>query len=473
MSDNNNPETQSSEAVSSLRDRFYVGGEDLLGSVEAIETLFETEKKDESPNDIVSEIRIRIGTLLKTENMSVLFGAGASKDCGGLLIGSIPLEIERALHESGIRGTSRQTIRKWLKIFYLAAERSGDGEGVPTNRSDIMQRGKDVADNSARPLRANLEAVLGLLHRWLSIMDESNPRFRLEGTSVVDISRNDTAECIALLTAALAQLCVLPADGKESCLSTYSDFLRKALTRPLNLRRVNIFTLNYDTLVEKASDGEGIVLLDGFIGTNTRIFRPECYDQDMYFPAETTEGRVHRFDRVLHLYKLHGSITWRVKEATIENPYGVESATSYDSKATSVLVYPTPLKYTETLGMPYAELFRRFATAIVRPQSVLFVIGYGFGDDHVNAIIRQALALPSFTLVIVDPSPQSQFVRKLRSQDDRRVWIIEGSKIGKFGGFTSKIMPDLRDEDIQRKVQETQRALKSTGRDNKEALDAQ
>lgn len=27
-----------------------------------------------------------------------------------------------------------------------------------------------------------------------------------------------------------------------------------------------------------------------------------------------------------------------------------------------------------------------------------------FGDEHVNAIIRQALAVPSFTLVIVDPN---------------------------------------------------------------------
>lgn len=43
MSDNYSPETQSSEAVSSLRDRFYVGGEHLHGSVEACETLLKIE----------------------------------------------------------------------------------------------------------------------------------------------------------------------------------------------------------------------------------------------------------------------------------------------------------------------------------------------------------------------------------------------------------------------------------------------
>ena len=54
---------------------------------------------------------------------------------------------------------------------------------------------------------------------------------------------------------------------------------------------MNIFTLNYDTLIEQAADAEGVVLLDGFVGTQRRIFRPESYQQDLYFPAETTEGR--------------------------------------------------------------------------------------------------------------------------------------------------------------------------------------
>ena len=88
---------------------------------------------------------------------------------------------------------------------------------------------------------------------------------------------------------------------------------------------------------------------------------------------------------------------------------------------------------------------------LVRPQSVLFVIGYGFGDEHVNAIIRQALAIPSFTLVIVDPCPKSKFVTMLRKQQDRRIWIAKGSRLGTLAGFVDEVLPDLRDEEIQRK----------------------
>ena len=473
MSDHQLPGASYNESHSTGRDRFFTGSEDLLAAVDDPGTILTSESRVTSPSDVLAEIRIRIGTLLKTENVAVLFGAGASKDCGGPLIGSIPIELERRLHQAAIRGSSRPTVRRWLPVFYLAAERSGNNVGAPLGRSAILRRVSDVEDDSAEPLKANLEAVLGLLHRWLAVMDGTCQWLRLEGAPPVNISRSATADCIQHLTTALTKLCELPVPGKEACLSTYSLFLRKILTRPLNLKRANIFTLNYDTLVEQAADGEGIVLLDGFVGTNRRIFRPECYDQDLYFPAETTEGRVHRFDRVLHLYKLHGSITWRAKQATIDNPYGVESERIDEESATNVLVYPTPLKYAETLGMPYAELFRRFASSIVRPQSALFVIGYGFGDDHVNTIIRQALALPSFTIVIVDPSPTSEFVAQLRSQDDRRVWIVEGMGIGTFNGFSTHILPDLRDEDIRKKVHETQSALSRSRSNGPEVPDVE
>jgi hypothetical protein len=237
-------------------------------------------------------------------------------------------------------------------------------------------------------------------------------------------------------------------------------FIKKILTRPLNLRRANIFTLNYDTLIEQACDAEGAVLVDGFVGTLRRVFRPESYDIDFYFPAQTTEGRVHRFDRALHLYKLHGSITWHRCDQDWDNPFGLY-ATFYDqnTRKDDVLIYPSPLKYGQTLGMPYSELFRRFGNAIAQPQSALFVIGYGFGDDHVNALIRQALAIPSFTLVVVDPEPKSDFVAELEKLEDERVWIVKGWELGTFDSFVAKLLPDLREEEIDTKVMKTFKGL--------------
>jgi hypothetical protein len=305
----------------------------------------------------------------------------------------------------------------------------------------------------------NFERVLGTLHRWLAALPRGNGRLRIDGIPSIDISGTDLAECLVHATDALARECLLPKPGKAHEIRTIHTLIRKLLTRPLNLKRVNVFTLNYDTLVEQAADASGAILIDGFVGTQKRVFRPESYEQDLYFPAETTEGRVHRFDRVLHLYKLHGSVTWTAHKPTLSNPYGVRSSVFAPEDGQTLLIYPTPAKYGETLGVPYSELFRRFASALVRPQSVLFVIGYGFGDDHVNAIIHQALSIPSFTLVIVDPSPESHFVTLLRDQHDRRVWICRGPRLGTISGFVDFVLPDLSDQEIQKKVIATHSAL--------------
>jgi hypothetical protein len=258
---------------------------------------------------------------------------------------------------------------------------------------------------------------------------------------------------------ALTSLADLPTSGREDALRDHRRLIQKVLTRPLNLRRANIFTLNYDTLVEKAADAEGVLLVDGFVGTLRRIFRPESYDVDFYFPAQTTEGRVHRLDRALHLYKLHGSITWHRGDENWENPYGLYSTFYQEMTTDDVLIYPSPLKYGQALGLPYSELFRHFGVAIAQPQSVLFTIGYGYGDAHVNSLIRQALAIPSFTLVVVDPVPTSDFVAHLKELEDERVWLVTGAKLGSFKHFTERLLPDLRDEEITAKVIKTYRTL--------------
>lgn len=444
-------------------DCFEVGGEDLLAPIktEKVQSSLQPQENmvDQQHLNIVDDIRVRLGTLLKTETVSLLLGAGASVDCGGQLIGSVPLLVERHLINKGITGSRNLRVRRWLMVFYLAVRQANPRAATPITRQEILDRRTIIEDESAEPLCANFELVLSILQRWRSALPDVGGRLRVDGHPRVDSTGHDLEACLGYATNSLALVCDLPTSDKEDGIEHYKKLVRKLLTRPLNLKRANIFTLNYDTLIEQAADTAGVVLLDGFVGTQRRVFRPESYEQDLYFPAETTEGRVHRFDRVLHLYKLHGSITWAAHEPQIDNPYGVLSSTFNPHETQPLLIYPMPTKYGETLGMPYSELFRRFASALVRSQSVLIAIGYGFGDEHVNAIIRQALAIPSFTLVIVDPCPTNLFVTQLRKQNDRRIWLAQGPTIGTFSGFVDWILPDLHDEEIRKKVLATHNAL--------------
>jgi hypothetical protein len=352
----------------------------------------ETKKKAESVLDEKwKETRVRVGTLLKIDNVSFLIGAGASMKAGGIGLSSIPPELEKALHEKA-QAADQEEDTAWLSLFYETVS------ALSGKTFDLQVRRKALTGvlTKVPKIPCNLEGYLSNLHVWLAGMQgfAAHSKFDISEDVTLTISKGNVARLIREINRSLTTLTDLPHNGDEEALTDHRRLIKKILTRPLNLRRANLFTLNYDTLIEKAADAEGAVLVDGFVGTLRRIFRPESYDLDFYFPAQTTEGRVHRFDRALHLYKLHGSITWHRCDADWENPYGLYATFySQDAPEDDVQIYPSPLKYGQALGLPYSELFRRFGSAVAQPQSVLFVIGYGFGDEHVNAIIRQALDL--------------------------------------------------------------------------------
>jgi hypothetical protein len=65
------------------------------------------------------------------------------------------------------------------------------------------------------------------------------------------------------------------------------------------------------------------------------------------------------------------------------------------------MIYPNAAKDVETTEYPYAELFRDFAAAACRPNSVLVAYGYSFGDDHINRVLEDMLTIPSTHLVVI------------------------------------------------------------------------
>lgn len=115
---------------------FEVGGEDQLAKVRVAPS--GEASTTESVEAFLRGTRIRLGTLLKTSSVSFLLGAGASKYAGGVLIGSIPTEIELKLLRRGIRGGR---VRRWLALFYEASTwLSSQATAVPGGRKQILER---------------------------------------------------------------------------------------------------------------------------------------------------------------------------------------------------------------------------------------------------------------------------------------------------------------------------------------------
>ena len=121
-----------------------------------------------------------------------------------------------------------------------------------------------------------------------------------------------------------------------------------------------------------------------------------------------------------------------------------------------IIIYPSAVKKSYTLDLPYSELFRQFASTITQSQSVLLTIGYSFGDDHFNDIIYQALSNPTFTLIIVDFSgTKNKYITKMKDLNDPRIIILEGEFFGDFLTFSDTLMPNFNNIDNNEKVANT------------------
>ena len=266
---------------------------------------------------------------------------------------------------------------------------------------------------------------------------------------------------------------------KEGKYTYHKSLLTSLLQRPLNLRRANIFTLNYDLAFEYACDELGIEYINGFVGFNERNFRPEVYNYDFFFPGDTTEGKVRRIERVIKYYKLHGSLNWVYKNENKNNPYGLYEIPielvrmklkNEKDNLGDIMIYPTSSKKEYTLNFPYSELFRKFADRLQQPEAVLFVVGYSFYDEHVNDIIYQALANPSFTLIIVDfnGTQSGGEIKRLNDLKDPRIIISQGGELGDFKYFSKELLPTMDQEDTRAKVMNSIEKLYQVENDKKQ-----
>lgn len=248
----------------------------------------------------------------------------------------------------------------------------------------------------------------------------------------------------------------------------HEKFLKSLMQRPLNLQRANIFTSNYDLAFEYAFDNLGVKYIDGFSGFHHRYFKPETFNYDIFYPGSTTAGKVQRIEKVVRYFKLHGSISWvNDNQHTPSNIYGIEempielikrkALENNNSLYGNLMIYPTAVKKSYTLDLPYSELFRHFAHCISQPQSVLFTVGYSFYDEHFNDIIYQALSNPTFTLVIIDFNgcEKSAEIKRLKDLNDPRIIIIEGHYLGDFLTLANTLMPDFMDTSSEDKVTKT------------------
>jgi hypothetical protein len=221
----------------------------------------------------------------------------------------------------------------------------------------------------------------------------------------------------------------------------YKDFYAK-ITQRTRKTPISVFTTNYDLFNEMALDELGFPYNNGFTGTYRRKFSPTSYNYMYVDNMNLSRDVWERVSSFFNLIKLHGSISWvRKNEQVWEQDY--ESISDDDT----VMIYPTPLKDRTTLMTPYSDLFRAMENRLVQKNGVLIVMGYSFGDDHINRIILNALAVPSFRLVVFGKSAS---IDKLIALNDSRITVINSDdKVHYFKNIVESVLPAIHPDMVE------------------------
>lgn len=420
------PDTHAKEA----RFSFFKGGEDVVAPKGGDD--FDWEKA-------ALRVRESLHDALNAKNLAFLFGSG----CSSLIVDGTQRGIDT--------------------MAPLAKEFLGAAPGLDDSRFPSAAERESLAvhlgfDLNSEEFASNLERLMEVLYSFQFVLKRSSSAEMAKGKAAVN-------SLIEKVTAFVTRKCSEAPFSKDdpAIVDLYQAFYRKLVYRDRTLPRPWIFTTNYDLLSETALDRLGMPYCNGFSGTIERRFNPTTYRYALAEQLDVTSRKWAAVDSFVYLCKLHGSINW-IEEGGSLFPIREVPAVAA-AKGSRVMIYPTPMKQNASFGSPYSDLFREFQGRIVRDQSVLFVVGYSFSDEHVNNLIFQALTIPTFRLVAFLPPEATGVAHKLRALQDPRIWLIGGSgpnggtKAHYFDTFVEKFMPESPGDKVDSAVKKVLQEL--------------
>lgn len=337
-------------------------------------------------------------------------------------------------------------------VHYLASDKSAAGMGTVTlscYEAAINKAAEETAKKAGRN-QGNFEDQLRSateLLRGLEILENS------DATTLREDLKKILTQFSASILACESDIAFADESKRELAFNTLVTFLMSFASRTGTRDRLSIFTTNYDRLVEAGAELAGLHLLDRFVGSLMPIFRSSRLDLDMHYNPPGIRGEPRYLEGVARFTKLHGSIDWVHAGNDIRRiglPFGADKVDAYlgtpglkDVDANRLMIYPNSAKDRETSDYPYVELFRDLAAAVCRPNSTLVTYGYGFGDEHINRVIRDMLTIPSTHLVVM--SYDDPLGRIMRSYQEfgrpSQISLLIGPVLSDIRTLTENFLP--------------------------------
>lgn len=230
----------------------------------------------------------------------------------------------------------------------------------------------------------------------------------------------------------------------KNYLNTLIELLKRRKSNLLS-KQINIFTTNMDLFHEYLLEELGAEYNDGFSGRLKSIFGTENYHNTI---LKTSSHYDYRSEiPLVNLYKLHGSLNWLEKNSEIiydhslsilnqinglafspsefvsifkgdgspmnldeiiqeVNDHLIIKSTNHETFLEAynklVMINPTKDKFaTTTQNLLFYELLRMYSNHLEKENSILFVLGFSFADEHIREITKRVIKANPTLLIVV------------------------------------------------------------------------
>lgn len=157
-----------------------------------------------------------------------------------------------------------------------------------------------------------------------------------------------------------------------------------------------IFTSNYDLIIEKSLEAIRTPYFDGFVGAYEPFFWPESIDRFVQ-KSDLTQNWIR-------LWKIHGSLSWFWKKnihTDSHNIVRVGKILDIDKLENELVIYPSKEKYDSSKKQPFVAYFDRFKNVLLDGERLFIFSGYSFSDQHINEIVFNSLRENNRLFIVV------------------------------------------------------------------------
>ena len=309
----------------------------------------------------------------KGNRIMFLLGAGASAPMG------IPTmrEFTKNFIEYGEKTIDhREEIGYWLRnIKRVTKTKSWNLEQLLSHIRQVKNIKKDININ--------------LLDRYLHKGNSQNRKRYLDKTDQLSTQFNHIEKLLLKYI-------------RDTCLNPKIDIAKNIYAKLLEFSNeyiLEIFTTNYDSILETISSELGYIFSDGFI-PDRRIGAFEWNTQSLG-------------SEKINIYKLHGSVTWyRKQDKILKFSEDISGSPGLET----LMLYPTELK--EILNPPYNNIHRKFEDVLFNTQLCL-VVGHSFGDEYIKNLFQDRLKEKKFKIYFINGRFSKSMKKKIFGRTNR------------------------------------------------------